>query len=682
MPEETTSIRTSFLIVTLLSLVWLAYATWGLLHEGARIGNLFDFLQAFAVILTPVAALYALASALGNRERLPTLREPDTLEETESRLAGVTSRIEALRGLLGTELESLGTVSATLDAQAAATRQLVQDLASATGAAGEAARTLEAILPAATAATETLHQALAETARNAEAQADRSGAAAGVLAQHLAALSEQGAAAAASLAQARTQSESGMRAIRGEADSLFEMLENTLVAKRKAVLQQGEAMAQQLADSYGRLEAMANTSTEGLSARLEALGTRAEAIEGRLKSQASMTKSLVTSGERAFQLLDARLAHSSETSRTTLERLSANVQEIGSELARLSQPLRDTRGATQELQGAVGMLKETALQTVDVLVQVIPERSVSASKAAETLAGDLGALVNAIEAAHGRAQALAEPIASSRAALDEAGRAYTSQREAIEAAGVTLVAELQRARTLIGEVEEQTRDTSLTAATRLVEAMARVRDVTSQTTGTMREMLDGLLAEAQESLSAAADEAMRKSFVEPIARHAREAEAAAAAAAERTAGSMAALANTLKLIEDRTSDRVTKLEEAHQSDILAAASLLTDELARSSVSIASALGRPMDDNDWALWRKGERGLFSRRAHALLDKHEARELKLLLDGDDGFARSAREYTAAFEALAQRFEGQAPGLVSALRGSEQGRLAAALSEVLEG
>lgn len=693
MTEETTSIRTSFLVVSLLSVLWLVFGIWSMANEGMAISNLSQALQAMAILLTPIAALYALASALNNRERLPTLRAPDSIEETESRLSGVATRIEALRGSLANELEGLGTAAAALEAQSKSAHKLVQDLAAASTGAAEASRSLESIVPQAVRAADTLRQTLVESGAEAQAQASRSEAAARALTDGLQALGTRGEATSASLGQAlaqleaqaergRTQSEAGIRAIRGETDSLFEVLENTLVAKRDALSKQGDTLVQQLTDAYARLEALANASADGLAQRLDALGKQAEAIEGRLKAQASSTEALAASGERAFQLLDARLAHSSETSRTSLDRLSTRVQEVSSELNRLTQPLKDTQGAAQELETAVVSLKETALQTVDVLGQTIPERTVDAARAADSLSAELQTLVRAIDDAHSRALSLAEPVAATQSVLDKASAAYSNQRDAIEAAGQALVAELQQARTLIGEVEEQTRDTSLSAATRLVDAMTRVREVATQTTGTMREMLDGLLAEARESLGSAADEAMKRSYAEPVARHAREAEAAAASAAERTAGSMAALANTLKLLEDRTTDRVGKFEAAQQADLLAAASLLTDRLSQSSVSIASALGRPMDDADWAQWRKGERGMFNRRALSLLEKRETKELKSLLESDGEFARSARDYSAAFDALVRRFEGQAPSLAAALQGSDQGRLAAALSEALEG
>lgn len=692
MNETTTSIRTSFLIVSLLALAWLGLAVWVMYAEGAQPRTLFGAIQAFGLLLAPVAALFALASALGNREHLPTLRAADTIEESESQMAGIVTRIDALRQVMAGELEALTAATAALDAQMKAARTLVTDIGGASTAAAEAGQRLEAALPEAARHAETLRQALLTTGSDAEAQAARTEAAAARLTDSLAALSGSGTSAAAALADAlaqletrategRQQSDAAIRSVRAEADTLFELIENTAVAKREAMLRQGEAAAQQLQETYARLEAMAAAASEQLSARLQGLAAQADAIEARLKAQGATTESLAASGERAFQLLDARLQHSGETSRTTLDRLATRIQEVGGLLTQLSAPLKDTQGATVELETAVKGLRETAMQTVDVLGETLPARTVEASRAAETLSTELLQLVGAIDSAHVKAASLAAPIAESRAALEAAGDAYAQQRTAIEAAGQALVVELEQARQLIAEVEEQTRDTSLSAASRLVDAMTRVREVATQATGTMREMLDGVLAEARESLAATADQAMRRSFAEPIAERAREAEQAAAAAAERTATSMAALASSLKLLEARSSDRLGAFEAAQQEDLRAAASLLTDRLAQASVSISKALGKPMDDVDWAQWRKGERSLFNKRALSLLDKREAKELKGLLESDTEFRQAAVDYTAGFDALIRRFEGGAPGLAMALQGSDQGRLAAVLAEALE-
>jgi hypothetical protein len=691
--SEITTVRLSFVIATLLGLAWIGFGLWAMTADGAQPESLFAAVQAFGILLMPVAAMYALAAALGNRERIPVLDKSDSLEDTEARVAGAAARIDALKGSLVSDLGALAATADALEARSREAQQLVGDLSAASSGAMEASKALETVLPQAEAAARLLREALSEAGREAIEQTSRADAAARVLAEGLATLSGRGREASDTLGSAlasleaqaergRTQSEAAMRAIRGEADTLFELLENTAVAKREAMARQGEAVTGQLAEAYQRLEAMGTAAAAQLAERLQQLGKQAEIIEARLKSQGALTESLATSGERAFKLLDARLQHSQETSGTALDRLSGRIQEVSTELGRLSQPLKDTQAATQGLEGTVKALRETAMQTVDVLGETLPARTVEAGRAAETLTADLLQLVGAIDKAHAKAAALAAPIAESRAALEAASEGYAAQRTAIEAAGQALVVELQQARTLIGEVEEQTRDTSLSAASRLVDAMARVRDVANQTTGTMREMLDGVIEEARTSLEQTADAAMRKSYAGPVAALAREAEEAAGAAAERTAASMAALANTLKLLEERSTDRVAQFEESRQADLLAAAALLTDRLAESAVSLASALGKPMDDADWTLWRRGERGLFNRRTLALLEKREAKELKGLLERDPEFARGARDYTAAFDALIRRFEAQAPALAAALQGSDQGRLAAALSEAIEG
>lgn len=691
--SDKTYVRPSFIVVSLLSLAWIGLAYWAMHLDGFRPETMFAAIQLIAIMLAPVAALFALASALGNREHLPSMRASDSLEDAESRLTGIAARIDALRGGLAGELEGLTAAAAALEAQSRSAQSLVTQISAAGTAALEAGRALETIVPEAAAKADALRQALADAGGEARAQADRAERSTGALTAVLQSLQAEGSSAAGCMADAfslletratagRTQSEAAIRMIRSEAETLYDFLENTLVAKRETLNRQGDMMAAQLSDAYARLEAMASASSEQLAQRLELLSTQAGAIEERLKSQAATTEALAATGERSFHLLDARLQHSSETSRNALDRLAARIQEVGNDLAGLSQPLKDTQGAAQNLDGAVKTLRETALQTADVLGETLPARTVEAGKAAETMTAELRALVLAIDDAHFKAATLANPIAESRAAIDAASEAYAAQRTAIEAAGQALVVELTQARQLIGEVEEQTRDTSLSAATRLVEAMARVREVATQATGSMREMLDGVLAEARESLAAAADEAMRRSFAEPIAARAREAEAAAASAAQRTAGSMAALVGSMKLLDDSSAARMALFETAQQQELLSASTLLTDRLAQASVSIASALGKPMDDADWAQWRKGERRFFNRKALTLLEKSEARALKTLFAEDPEFARSAREYVTAFEALVTRFETSVPILASALRGSEHGRLAAALAEVMAG
>jgi hypothetical protein len=437
-----------------------------------------------------------------------------------------------------------------------------------------------------------------------------------------------------------------------------------------------------VAESRGGLEQIGGEAALRVAKRLDGLLQQAEAIEARLQAQTGTAESLAATTERTFQLLDARLAHSTGNSKASLDQLATRIQEVNDLLGTIADPMRNAKDATGQLTEAVSALRESAMQTVDVLGETLPARTVTASQAAETMTGDLAALVAAIDAAHEKAQSLASPISESREALLAATQGYAAQRDAIEAAGQALVVELEQARQLIAEVEEQTQATSLAAATRLVEAMGRVREVATQATGTMRDMLDGIIGEARESLKEAAGEAMRQSFVEPIAESARAAEEAARSAAERSAASMTALAGTLQLLDQRSHERSTAIEDAGQRDLLAAAALLTDRLASAALSISSALGKPMSDADWTAWRHGERGLFNRRALALLEKREAKALKAELTVNSDLAEAARRYTAEFDALLKRIDpGGGSAISAALLSSDQGRLAAALTEALD-
>jgi hypothetical protein len=270
----------------------------------------------------------------------------------------------------------------------------------------------------------------------------------------------------------------------------------------------------------------------------------------------------------------------------------------------------------------------------------------------------------------------------SQSALEAATASFEAQRQSMQIAGEALVVELEQARQLIAEVEQATEATSLAAATRLVDAMTRVREVAQQTTGTLREMLAGVIGEARDALAEAAGSAMQASFVGPIARQAEAAEQAATAAAQRSAASLAALAQTLKLLDSRAEDRNAELAAAAQRELAAGAEFLTDHLARAAVSIGSALGQPMSDADWARWRSGERTMFRRRAVTLLARAERDRLRTLIETNREFADAARSYTTGFDALLARFDRiGAPGIVTALLDSDSGRLAAALAEALE-
>lgn len=675
-------------IATLVAALWLAGAGWALLAGAQLPLTPPQWVQLLALLLAPVAAIFALAAAIGARGTAAFAASITPEGAAEADVAGTLVRLQAMRDGLAQDGAALASHGATLEVQIAAARDLAASLGAAAATASGAADDLRTTLATAHDDIASLHHSLLGQQQDLRLEAARTGDAASTLAEGLARFAAEGDTATSTMLSAldrlgaaasdgRVRSEEGMKAIRTETGQLFELLENGINARRETLRQQGKSLSAQMHDGWKQFETMAAAASSRLEQHLGALARQAQTIEERLHAQQTATDELARTGERSFQLLDAKLQHSGQSTHNALDRLSSHVQQVNTDLAGLTAPLKETQTASEALTAAVAGLRESTLQTVDILGQTLPEKTVEASRASETLQTELHALTAAIDTAHDRAVALSQPLAEGRAAIDAASDHFTAQRDAIATGGEALVVELNQARNLMAEVEEQTRDTSLAAATRLVDAMTRVREVATQATGTMRDMLDGLIAESRDSLSRAADDAMRASFAIPVADKAREAEAAAAAAAERTAQSMAVLAQTLKLLEDRTNARLATLEEDRQQEIWAAAALLRERLNSAGLTLAAALDKPMSDDDWAIWRKGERGMFNRRTLSLLDRRDRRDLHAALAANPELKAAAQRYAAEFAALADRL----PTLANMLQSSEPGRIAAALGEALE-
>lgn len=656
-----------------------------------------------ALLLVPVGTAFAVAGAFTTAARptgaWPPVAAEDTLDGQEAALVGTATRLATLRAMMAEDVAALSTAGAGVAGHAEGLH------AQSRGVVTRA----ESVLAAFDGLSERL-PAIGEQADAAAALLDRAGSQADARLRALRALADElaaafgtaearGGAAAAALTAGLQAFSGAVTAVDQQAQDVSGLIATeaaragaagaeVLLAMREQVAAQSAELAASLSDARVTLDRIGSEAARVIAGRLDTVRTAAGAIEAQLAQQIDTTQTLAATAERSFQVLEQRLALSARTSQSTLDQLAARIGDINAATDAIAAPLRAGRVAASELDTAVGALRENVMQTVDVLGATLPARTVEAGRATDTMVGDLARLMTALDGAHARATALSEPIAQSRASIDAAADAFAVQRAAIEAAGQALVVELEQARQLIADVEEQTRDTSLAAATRLVDAMTRVREVANQTAGTMRETLDGVIGEARGSLSAVADDAMRRAFVAPITDQARaagqaaaDASAVAAAAVERTAASLLALAGTVKAVEARTAQASDSLEALIARDLNASTQLLTDRMAATSAALAAALDKPLSDADVAAWQKGERSLFNNRAVTLLGRTERRVLRSRLEQDVAFAEQARRHVAEFDALVARVGGDGP-LAAALRQSDSGRVAMILTEAMTG
>ncbi|WP_448582308.1 hypothetical protein [Thermaurantiacus sp.] len=682
-------------IAALLSLAWIAFAlsepgVAAALRAGPSAATLLDL--ATKVLVVP-ALLFAIAAAFRRAEVVVQQDLIAAAQGTESEAVAtagaLAARLAAAREMLALDIAAVEALTSTLEERAGAAAAQLRDATAAADRISEVAQRLDASVSGGLAATGELTAALSSLAGNIEAQRGllvQAGDDLAAMGERLAGIQADAVARHAALTQATDASAAALAnetaRIAADAETAMALAQDAARTLSGAIAEHRAAMEQTTAEARATVAAIGSEAARALGRHLDVLVGQARELEARIAGQAGATEELVKAADQGFQILDKRLAHTTATTGQTLDQLQARIQAAAAAIDALAEPVRTGRATVGELDQAIGGVRETALAVTDLLAGTLPQQAVAAAAAAETLGRQVRDLLDAIERAHARAEALADPVANSRAVVEEATRRFEAQREAVQIAGEALVVELEQARQLVAEVERTTEASSLAAATRLVDALSRVRDVSAQATGTMREMLEGVVAEAREALGKAAQESLEAGFVKPIAEQAAAAEASARAAAERSAQALAGLAQALKLVDTKAQERFRELADLGTRELVAAAQLLTDRMAAEAVTIASALGREMDAEDWAKWRMGERGLFHRRALALLDKREAKALKALVARDPEFASAARRLTAGFEAMVARLDsGEPTGLAAILRSSEVGRLAAALAEVLE-
>lgn len=680
-------------LATLVALVWVGGAGWFLLGA-TQPGDVNALLVALAVITAPAALPFAIAGALRPGYLPPEENGASGAADAEAYLAGISARIGALGGYLEEAVAALREGGAHLAGEAQGLKEAADSIRASTDGASAAAAGLGETLGRTEAQIGTFAHTLSGATGSATEAAD-------TLARTVASLDEalQGATRhgqeadahfLATLASLNDSSRDHL-ALFQEASARIGTTTEGALARAKATLgeietsvaRQAEALSGLLDTARTRLAGTGKDAEEALSARLAALGAMADALDQRLNAQSDAVAALGTAAERTLKLLDARLQHSEETGSAALTRLQGRIDGTAQGLAAISPTLRQEETAVTALQQAVAALEERAGQALRGFEEALPGQVARSEEAASAIEAHLGRVGAAAGDVGQRMEALQEPVEAGRMALVRAGEAVDARREALASAGEALKVELEQARQILEQIEAEARDQALTAATGLVDTLTRANDVTAQAAAKMRTALDAVVADAKDALGAAAADALSGAFVAPIDAKIDEATRHASGAAERTASSMAALAATLKLLDGKATDQLRAMEDAEQKHLLAASSLLGQELKRRADALADELapGEPESAGDGIFKRllKRVRGLGPGEGAPGDGARPLSPLAARLAADAALKDRAADYRAGFDALLARVAGHHL-LASALEQSDEGRLASLLGEAL--
>jgi hypothetical protein len=729
--------RTQGLAVTVAwvaSLIWLAAAT-AAIYLLVRFRPVEDLtltgLAGLAAGVTaPLSAIWLAALAVANRRRIERAPSIARLEAAEARLDQLSTRtrqeIEALDGLLSTVAQRFGSMRGEIGGQmselmeaagrleersAAVSRSLACDreaigqlldrlTAGGNGARVELSKLIE-MLPEAEARAGSAAAAFAagvETARTGVADIDRmvqtTQASTDAMRAAAEAAADRMCRAAAMIdgagSEAAERLDQRAAALTKGTDAALERAAVALDSARSVVGAQIAAVVAGTDQARATLEAVGGEAARMLAERFAEAAAQAERLTRDMQEQEVRSRALIAAVERGFGVLDAKLANAAQTSGGVLDRLNERLSAVRDQMHELATPLGGTEAATRELEAAVSALRTTTNESIEALASVLPDNLARTSQGVDAIRAATGALVADIDGLRGRATDAMAPVDAGRAAIDATLTALDAQRVALADTADHVTSKLNQARAIAADVDADTQNAALTATTRLVEAMMRVREIATQAEGTMRATLDGIVSEARSALEAAGLDAVRDSFTKRVRVELAEVEAAAEKAsraaqssAERLSRQLISVAETAAAVEARIAQADARLENASHDDLARRSGLLIESLNSASIDIAKALSTDVADTAWASYLKGDRGIFTRRAVKLLDSGAARAIARRAAEDGEFRDSVNRYIHDFEALMRRTTSERDGsaLSVALLSSDVGRLYVALAQALE-
>ncbi len=453
---------------------------------------------------------------------------------------------------------------------------------------------------------------------------------------------------------------------------------------------QGAAMLALVDQTQAALARTGVDSAEALTARVDDVTEKLEAMAALLAVQSETTTNLLGTVREGLDGVDTRLAALDDTGTGRAERLAAALASLDRHAATLTGSLAAGTDTADALIGRT----ETLMTTLDASVREIDE----------TLPAAFARLDARSDASRAKVAETAPVVAqiekNASAALDrliEAEALIAKQRGALDAmvgdADARLAATRIAAEQLVATVESAdstTRALAEGAGAQLVEAMVRVRETANAAAERAREAIAAVIPEAAGQLSEASRQALTQAITEQVEVHIKElgntAERAvetAHKASDKLMRQMLTIAETSAAVEARIEEARAEVEASDRDSFARRVALLIESLNSTAIDVTKILSNDVTDSAWASYLRGDRGVFTRRAVRLLDSGEVREIARHYAEEPEFREQVNRYIHDFEAMLRNIlatrEGSSLGVT--LLSSDMGKLYVALAQAIE-
>ena len=533
-----------------------------------------------------------------------------------------------------------------------------------------------------------------ELAETGEAANAREAEALDAMHRHLAKLREEGLRTTTALRQGQSEAqdlwnraieqlESRMKAAVEEVARVDEAAMNSARKRLFELTEEAERMDGQIAGSADAFEADFERRRERASAReaeaLAASEDRLEAFDRRIserqKEHLAHVAGLVERGEALAQRLSELDAEMSRLS----SQGSEEGERLGGALANLTDKLSESRATLEESGTFLAALTDDSVRLLEII------RS-SAEHSGGDLSDSIGRAEQRLATFETQANALRETIA----AAEEKGGRLSRHIERVSEEGGASIELLETLEARLSALAWQSESVADQARGELRKEIAALEEAAGNALGKLHENHAKAIRQIAERIGDEGAEALEKSLREGAASALSELEQASREACESGRETAAQLRNQLAMVDDlagnlehRVAQARARAEEEVNSDFSRRMALIAESLNSSSIDISKAFDNEVTDAAWASYLRGDRGVFTRRAVRLLDKHEARAVAGMYEKDAEFRETVNRYIHDFESMLRSVLSTRDGsrIAVTLLSSDMGKLYVALAQAIE-
>ena len=601
-------------------------------------------------------------------------------DEASDRLGRVTH-------FLARETAELDRKAQALDAAAANARVDIGALMSDLPRAEEQARTAaEAMKQAGVSA----HQQAAAleghlaalTARSREAD-ETVGSAAQRLAAQVARIESSTGAAAERIDQAAAQMNAAV-------DGAMSRAADSVDQARSGLEAQGQTMLAMIEQSRAAFDQAGVDAVQGLSERLEQIGSKLEGLAGQLAQQDAASRTLVAAIAERLTEIDGQIAAVGRSGDEQAAQLSQSLAGLHELTRALQRDLDQGQKAASDLIGRSREMSAALAGFTGQLREELPAALAGVQSQAERTEAAVQAVLPSVEAVQSAAALTAGSLADGEASVARQREALDALLVKVEQGAATAEAQLQALTASLTETDGAATRLAHETGPQLVEALVRVRETANQAAAHARDAIAAAIPESAAALAEASRQAVAGAVAGPvqeqlaeIAAAAQRATAVARQASERLTRQLLVIGETAALIEDRIAEDQGQREQQAAENLTRRVSLLIEALNSTAIDVNKILSNEVADTAWAAYLKGDRGVFTRRAVRLLDSGEAREIQRHYEEEPDFRDQVNRYVHDFETMLRRVLADRDGatLGVTLLSSDMGKLYVALSQGIE-